>query len=153
VQLPWYSAGRWSDEFRTKFTDYWQNLGTKTGKPAPPITVPPALEGFTTRAIRVRPDIVTRITPVDMNIVYQRLQDDAFDLIIGTNIFLYYGGFEQALASANIAGMLKPGGYLLSNDKLQIAESSGLEQVLVTEIPMTTAPVITDYMYCYRSSR
>ena len=88
-----------------------------------------------------------------MNIVYQRLPlapDNRFDLIIGTNIFLYYGPFEQSLARVNIAAMLKPGGFLLSNDKLQDSVPSGLEQVMVTDIPMTGAPVITDYIYCYR---
>jgi len=78
---------------------------------------------------------------------------ERFDLIIGTNIFLYYDGFEQSLARANVAAMLKPGGYLLSNDKLQDTVTSGLEQVMVTEIPMTVPPVITDHIYCYRRVR
>ncbi len=88
-----------------------------------------------------------------MNIVFQQLPlapDERFDLIIGTNIFLYYGPFEQALARVNVAAMLKPGGYLLSNDKLQETLMSGLEPVMTTEIPLTGAPVITDYIYCYR---
>jgi len=46
--------------------------------------------------------------------------------------------------------MLKPGGYLLSNDKLEDTVPSGMEQVMAIEIPMTGAPVITDYIYCYR---
>jgi hypothetical protein len=71
-------------------------------------------------------------------------------LIIGTNIFLYYGAFEQSLARANVASMLKPGGYLLSNDKLPDTVPSGLDQVMVTDIPMTGPPVMTDYIYCYR---
>jgi len=45
---------------------------------------------------------------------------------------------------------VKPGGYLLSNDKLQDSVPSSLKQVMVTEIPMTGAPVMTDYIYCYR---
>ena len=88
-----------------------------------------------------------------MNIVFQHLPlppEERFDLIIGTNIFLYYGAFEQSLARANVAAMLKSGGYLLSNDKLQDTVPSGLEQVMSTEIPMTGVPVITDYIYCYR---
>ena len=103
--------------------------------------------------MKIRPSVVTRIKPVDMNIVFQRLPlppEERFDLIIGTNIFLYYGGFEQSLARVNVAAMLKPGGYLLSNDKLQDTVPSGLDQVMVTEIPMTMPPVITDYIYCYR---
>ncbi len=73
-----------------------------------------------------------------MNIVFQRLPlapEERFDLIIGTNIFLYYGGFEQSLARANVAAMLKPGGYLLSNDKLPDTVPSGLEQVMVDRNP------------------
>jgi predicted TPR repeat methyltransferase len=88
-----------------------------------------------------------------MNIVYQRLPlapDDRFDLIIGTNIFVYYGTFEQSLARANVSAMLKPGGHLLSNDKLPDTVPSGLDQEMVTDIPMTPPPVITDYIYCYR---
>jgi len=153
VQLPWYAAGRWTPEFRAKFKQYWEGLGTQIGESVAPIPIPAAAAGFETRALKIRPAIVTRIRPVDLNIVYQRLPlppDERFDLIIGTNIFLYYGGFEQSLARVNVAAMLRPGGYLLSNNKLQDTVTSGLEQVLITAIPMTPAPVITDYLYCYR---
>jgi hypothetical protein len=153
VQLPWYSDGRWTDSFRASFTQYWQGLGAKIGDAVPPIPIPEASPGYSTRAVRIRPAMVKLVTPIDMNIVYQRLvlaPDEQFDLIIGTNIFLYYGAFEQSLARANVAAMLKPNGYLLSNDKLQGTVPAGLEQVMVTEIPTTTAPVITDYIYCYR---
>ena len=100
-----------------------------------------------------RAGLQARVKPVDMNIVYQRLPlppDGRFDLIIGTNIFLYYGGFEQSLARANVSAMLAPGGYLITNDKLPDTVPSGLELVMVTPIPLTTPPVSTDYMYCYR---
>ena len=153
VQLPWYAEGRWSDDFRAKFTQYWQNLGSQIGQPVAAIPVPKGAPGFATRAVKIRPAVVSRIMPVDMNIVFQRLSlapDERFDLVIGTNIFLYYGRFEQSLARANVASMLKPGGYLLSNDKLPETVPSGLGQVMVTEIPMTGPPVITDYIYCYR---
>ena len=153
VQLPWYAGGRWTDDFRAKFTQYWQKLGGEIGDPVTAIPVPKGAPGFSTRAVKIRPAIVSRIKPVDMNIVFQQLQlapDERFDLIIGTNIFLYYGPFEQALARVNVAAMLKPGGYLLSNDKLQETLTSGLEPVMTTEIPLTGAPVITDYIYCYR---
>ena len=39
-----------------------------------------------------------------MNIVYQRDgsadADQKFDLIIGTNLFIYYGAFEQSMSSS-----------------------------------------------------
>jgi hypothetical protein len=153
VQLPWYADGRWTDGFRAKFTQYWQNLGAQVGLPVAAIPVPQGAPGFATRAVKIQAAVVRRVTPVDMNIVFQRLPlaaDERFDLIIGTNIFLYYDGFEQALARANVAAMLKPGGYLLSNDKLPDTVRSGLEQVAVIAVPMTGPPVITDYIYCYR---
>ncbi len=156
VQLPWFADGRWSDDFRLKFTQYWQRLGAQIGDPVPAIPVPQGSPGFATRAVKVRSAVVSRINPVDMNIVFQQLPlppDQRFDLIIGTNIFLYYGAFEQSLARVNVAAMLKPGGYLLSNDKLQDTVPSHLEQVMTTEIPMTGTPVITDYIYCYRRSQ
>ncbi len=156
VQLPWYTEGRLTPEFRASFVQYWQGLGAKIGEPVAPIPVPASATGFDTRAVKIRPSVVTRVKPVDMNIVFQRLPlppEERFDLIIGTNIFVYYGGFEQSLARVNVAAMLKPGGYLLSNDKLQDTVPSGLDQVMVTEIPMTTPPVITDYIYCYRRTQ
>ena len=58
--------------------------------------------------------------------------------------------FEQSLARANVASMLKPGGYVLSNDKLADAVPSDLQLVMTIDIPMTDAPVIADHVYCYR---
>jgi hypothetical protein len=153
VQLPWLAGGRWSADFRGKFIDYWHGLGAQIGEPVAPIAVPEAAAGYETRAMRIRAAMVGRVKPVDMNIVYQALPvaaDERFDMIIGTNIFLYYGAFEQSLARSNIAAMLNAGGYLLSNDKLAEGAGTGLDLVTTTEIPMTEAPVIADYIFCYR---
>jgi hypothetical protein len=46
--------------------------------------------------------------------------------------------------------VLKPGSVLLSNHQLEESVPSGLEQVMLVDIPMTDAPVITDHIYCYR---
>jgi hypothetical protein len=153
VQLPWYAGGRWTPEFRGDFTAYWRGLGAKIGEPVAAIPVPTGSPGFETRAIKIRPEIIERVQPVDMNIVFQRLAvtpGEQFDLVIGTNIFIYYGPFEQSLARANIASLLRPGGFLLSNQQLDDAVPSGLEQVMVVDIPMTDSPVIADHIYCYR---
>ncbi len=156
VQLPWNTSRPMSQEFRTSFVDYWQKLGGTIGKAVPPIPVPSAVEGTQTRAVRIRPEIVERITPLDLNIVFQRLgvpPQQAFDLIIGTSIFIYYDGFEQSLARANVAAMLRPGGFLLSNDKLPDSVPSGLESALVTKIEMSHDPQILDYVFCYQRVR
>ena len=153
VQLPWNTTRPMSPEFRASFVDYWRKLGGAIGETIPPIPVPSAAEGTETRAVRIRPDVVKKLTPVDMNIVFQRLErppQEAFDLVIGTSIFIYYDAFEQSLARANVAAMLKPGGYLLSNDKLPETVRSGLEKTLETKIEMSHDPQIVDYIFCYR---
>jgi hypothetical protein len=70
--------------------------------------------------VRVRPDVVTSIAAQDLNVVLQRLEQadarDDFDLIIATNVLVYYDVFEQSLAVANLAKMLRRGGLLLSNN-------------------------------------
>lgn len=156
VQLPWFSGGRWSPEFRRNFVDYWKAMGSRIGDPVAPIPVPEGAAGYDTRAVRIRPAMAGRVNPTDMNIVYEVLPippGERFDLVIGTNIFLYYGAFEQSLAMSNIAAMLKPGGYLLSNDKLAEGSSSGLDLRMTSDIPMTGEPIITDYVFCYQNSQ
>jgi len=153
LQLPWFAGGRWSDEFRRDFVEYWRKIGDQLGEPAKAIPVPANVEGVETRAVRVRPPVVSRITPLDLNIVFQRLTlppGQAFDLVVCTNIFIYYGEFEQSLARANVAALLKPGGVLITNDKLADKAPAGLELVLTTRIPMTTAPVIAESIFTYR---
>jgi len=41
--------------------------------------------------------------------------DDRFDLIVATNIFVYYDALDQGLALVNVSKMLRPGGFLLTN--------------------------------------
>jgi chemotaxis methyl-accepting protein methylase len=70
----------------------------------------------------IRPPIVLSVVPDDLNIVLQRVEplptDEQFDLILATNVLIYYDVFEQSLALANIARMLRPGGLFLSNDRI-----------------------------------
>jgi hypothetical protein len=68
--------------------------------------------------VRIRPDVVLSLQPVDLNIVLERIppaEADRFDLMVGTNIFIYYDAFERSLALENAGAMLKRGGLLLTN--------------------------------------
>jgi SAM-dependent methyltransferase len=100
---------------------YWQSFGSEIGAPVAPIQPPPGLTGLETRAVAIRPEVVLSCKPVDLNIVFEqfdRSANEPFDLIIATNVFLYYDAFEQALALQNISTLLKPGGFFLTNDRL-----------------------------------
>jgi hypothetical protein len=151
VQLPWNTARPMSEDYQAKFVAYWKKLGSRIGEPQDPIPVPPLAGSTKTRAVRIRPAVVRKITPLDLNVVYQQLEPSPeFDIVIGTNIFLYYGAFEQGLARRNISAMLRPGGYLLSNDKLSDTVASDLSDVLETTTTMSVDPPVTDLMICYR---
>src|SRR5215472_10254899 len=116
VQLP-RESWPWAPEA----VQYWRSFGSEIGAPVAPIQPPPALNGLETRAVAVRPEVVLSCKPVDLNVVFEEFDRSAtgqFDLIIATNVFIYYDAFEQALALRNIATLLKPGGFFLTNDWL-----------------------------------
>jgi chemotaxis methyl-accepting protein methylase len=102
--------------------------------------------------VKIRPEIVRRITALDTNIVFQHPvpgPNQGFDLIIGTNIFIYFGEFEQALACQNMRLMLNPGGFILSNDKLPSSAADGLADSLVTTQIVARNPERTDFIFTY----
>jgi hypothetical protein len=157
VQLPWNTAARMTDEYRQAFTEYWEKLGSSIGEPVPPIAVPAAAAAATeTRAVKIRPAVVLRITPLDTNIVIERpalASQRGFDLIIGTNVFVYFAEFEQALARLNMALMLNPVGFALSNDRLPGSAADGLADSLETTQIFARNPDRTEYMFTYQRRR
>jgi hypothetical protein len=96
---------------------YWREFGGWIGAAVTPRPLPQGLERTRVRAVQIRSDLVTSIRSTDLNIILERLAPGAapFDLIIATNILVYYAPFEQALALANISAMLRPGGLFLTN--------------------------------------
>jgi hypothetical protein len=54
---------------------------------------------------------------------------------VGTNVFIYYDVFEQALALENAGAMLKRGGLLLTNDQLPVAPGSSMGLAGITDVP------------------
>ena len=118
LHLPLPRMEGWTTEVRT----FWREFGDRIGADAAPVSVPDT-DDAEIRAIRVRPDVVSIIDPVRADIVTSRLvvsDDDRFDLVIASNVFVYYAPFEQALAAANVAAMLRPGGILLSNNDIPV---------------------------------
>ena len=70
--------------------------------------------------------------PIDLNAVLQKLnapEGQQFDLVVATNVFLYYDVFQQCLALANVASMVRPGGFLLTNTALLEWPSSQMSAV------------------------
>ena len=49
-------------------------------------------------------------------------------------MLIYYEPFEQALAVSNMAGMLRAGGLLLTNQPVPVPAASGLSPVLIMSV-------------------
>jgi hypothetical protein len=134
IQLPRQVKPPWPPDLIA----YWHSLGDNVGADVAPIVPPNMFQGLETRAVRVRPDVVLACQVVDLNIVLERLnlaEADRFDLMVGTNIFIYYDAFERSLALENAGSMLKRGGLLLTNDRLPEVPGGSMRQAGVTEVP------------------
>ena len=105
------SSTPWLPEIRA----YWQTFGNQIGAPAQAPASKAIADVAQLRAVRARPSAVQRMSVLNVNIVTERLDGEAFDLVIATNVFIYYDLFEQALAMSNVEAMLKPGAFLLAN--------------------------------------
>lgn len=116
VHLPIDLDQKWSPEF----IKYWEAFGQIIGKSAR-IAETESIPNTKDRVVDIRGEFLTKVNAFDTNIVLQRPSLDEktrYDLIIGTNIFLYYNAFEQGLAMRNLDKMLSKGGLLLSNNAL-----------------------------------
>jgi SAM-dependent methyltransferase len=118
LHLPLPRTEPWTPLVRT----FWQRLGDQIATSTKAVRVPDT-DNAAVRAIRIRPDIVRRVDAVQADIVTSRLvvsNDDSLDLIVATNVLVYYTPFEQALAAANIAAMLRPDGIFLTNNDVPL---------------------------------
>ena len=139
IQLPREVTPPWPADLIA----YWRSLGDRVGAEIAPIAPPGVFQGHNggpsidTRAVRIRPDVVLSIHPVDLNIVLERTnlaEADRFDLMVGTNIFIYYDAFERSLALENAGAMLKRGGLLLTNDQLPEVPGGSMQQAGLTGV-------------------
>lgn len=131
IQLPRDVARPWPQDV----VAYWKSVGDQVGTSVAPIRPPGIFPGLETRAVRIRPDVVLACQPVDLNIILQRLDlapRERFDLIVATNIFVYYDAFEQGLGLENAAAMLKTGGLLLTDDRLPEARGASARLAGIT---------------------
>jgi len=114
LQLPPQAAAGWN----AGAAAYWQHFGDLIGKP-------------------VKPQFAARILAEELNIVTQTHEAPAgqgFDLVVATNVLLYYNPLEQAMALTNIAQMLASGGILLANNPLPIDKVQAFEYLGVRHV-------------------
>ena len=152
LNLPLPKSTPWLPEVRT----YWQTFGNQIGAPAQAPASKAIADVAELRAVRARPSAVQRMSVLNVNIVTERLDGEAFDLVIATNVFIYYDVLEQALAMSNVEAMLKPGAFLLANISAPRLTSVTLRPVETTRTLYTRASGaredILDFIVWYRRS-
>jgi SAM-dependent methyltransferase len=129
LNLPLPKSTPWLPEVRT----YWQTFGDQIGAPIQMRPSAAIAELAELRAVRARPAAVQRMSVSNVNIVTQRLDGEPFDVVIATNVFIYYDVLEQALAMSNVEAMLKPGAFLLAN-----VSAPDLRSITIRPVDTTT---------------
>jgi SAM-dependent methyltransferase len=105
------------------------------------------------RAVRDRPAVTLSPAPQDLDIMVERPEplrdEERFDLIVATNVLVYYDAFDQALALANVARMLRPGGYFITNYAVSPLPPLEASASIVTPV-FFDRQGNGDTLFCYR---
>jgi len=143
VQLPRDRAADWTPAS----ADYWEHFGESIGSPATPVAAP---KGLMVRAVAVHSKYASRIEARDLNVVGQVLDGEEFDLVVATNILVYYDRFQQVLAMNGIARMMKAGGVFLSNTVLPAERPAALEYLGRRSVSYSVSGKYGDDVVAYR---
>jgi len=149
IQLPRDTEADWNPAAIA----YWQHFGELLGEPRKPLSVPAALSSVTMRAVAIRPKYVATLQALDLNIVAQTEDfpvGERFDLVIATNILVYYDRLQQSLAMASIAHLLSPGGIFLANNVLPAQHDTALEYLGRKSISYANSGAYGDDVVVYR---
>jgi hypothetical protein len=138
-------------KWKAPAVEYWRVAGDRIGRAAPPTRATIAGAQVDVRTITVGPAVTLRIEPLDLNVVLQRSAAHRFDLVVATNVFVYYDVLEQVLALSNVRAMLKPGGLLLSNNALLELPESGMRSVGYVTTEYSDARDDGDHVVWYRA--
>jgi hypothetical protein len=143
IQLPRDLRSDWTPAA----LEYWQHFGELIGSPGTPA---PAPKGLAVRAVAIKPKYAAMIEPVDLNVVAQVLERTKFDLVVATNILVYYDRFQQVLAMTSISEMLNSGGVFLSNTVLPAQRPEGLEYLGRRSVSYSSSGSYGDDVVVYR---
>ena len=149
VQLPRLVSAEWS----TEAVAYWQKFGDVLGTPVKPLPVPETVTDVMMRAVAIRPRYAAQMHGFDMNVVTQTMDvpdGQGFDLVVATNVLVYYDLFQQALAMGSIAHMMNHGGIFLANHALPAQHASALEFLGRRTVAYTPSGAYGDDVVVYR---
>jgi len=149
VQLPRLVSAEWGPDAAA----YWQKFGEVLGTPVKPLPVPASISNVTMRAVTIRPRYAAQMRSFDMNVVTQTLdflEGQGFDLVVATNVLVYYDLFQQALAMSSIAHMMNHEGIFLANHALPAQHAQALEYLGRRTVAYTPSGAYGDDVVVYR---
>lgn len=132
---------------------YWREVGKRIGVDVMTARSPAIGKQLEVRAVQVRPEIVARVSANDFNIVAERWTGPPFDLVVATNVLVYYDTLDQCLAFGNIEAMLRPGGFLLSNNAVLELPGSRMHSDGYVTTRYSDRPDEGDHIVWYKRER
>ncbi len=145
IQLPRERSAGWSEAA----VRYWEHFGDRVGNPATPLAVPATVPGLKLRAVAIRPEFTARLSARDLNIVAQT-EDETYDLVVATNVLVYYNRLEQVLAMASIARIMNPGAVFLANQVLPAQRPVSLDYLGRRSVSYHASGAFGDDIVVYR---
>jgi hypothetical protein len=131
---------------------YWLRFGGTIGSPAEAAPAPPQVRSVRRRAVAIRPEILRLLDLVPLNIVTERT-GAGYDLVIATNVLVYYDAFDRALSSLNIQAMMSEGGLFLSNTPLPECAAVNLHPIGKFDVQYAAAAGDDDRIQIYSNAR
>ncbi|HET9218081.1 MAG TPA: hypothetical protein VFR18_13940 [Terriglobia bacterium] len=128
--------------------DYWKSLGDRIGSEMQLPKPLHALDEVELRGLEIRPQVAANVTPMNFNIVTDKWNGQPFDLVIATNVLVYYDTLDQALAFAGIEAMLRQGGFFITNNVVVELPVSRLRAIGVMAVQHSAEKV--DRVFWYR---
>lgn len=148
LQLPLDGSIDWTPDV----LEYWKRIGDEIGAVSTGAAPAGLGASIQVRVVRVRPDVVARVSAEDLDVVAQRFDGAAFDMVVATNVFVYYDTLDQALALAAVSAMLKPGGVFLSNNALLELPATPVHSAGYLTVPYSSRSDDGDHIVWYRRS-
>jgi chemotaxis methyl-accepting protein methylase len=98
------------------------------------------LQGVEIRAVAVKPQIATRVSAEDMDVVTETADNPAgpgFDLVVSLHSLASFDNIEQTLALESIAEMMNVGGLFLVDAPLSAVVPAELQPLGVQHVAFT----------------
>jgi hypothetical protein len=138
------AAAGWTPEL----ANYWKSAGRTIGAETAVAPAANIAKGVEVRTLEVEPEIAARIAPVNLNVVTQKWTGPPFDLVIATNVFVYYDKLDQSLAFTAVEAMLRPGGFFITNNAIVELPVSRLRSVGLMTVRHSQEKI--DHVFWYR---